>query len=138
MSRNTLTAIFIAVGTIALMAGIVVPPYLSARAEKARTADLTERATPTLEALITAEGAYKEREGKFWRDKEQVISAEGAKQALNVDISPATGLRFAIAPPDLVADPTLRLEAQGTGENEGFIIACVYDSISKTKGCKQR
>jgi len=89
-----------------------------------------------LDAIITAEAAYKEREGKFWRDQEQAVSAEAAKQALGVDIAPAAGLRFAIAPPDLVADPTLRIEAVATGEGEEFTLACVYDSIEHSKSCK--
>ena len=135
-SKNVLTVILIAASTLILCAAIVLWPYLRRRSERQRAAELTARAQPILDAMIAAEIPIKTRDGKFWRDNEQAISAEGAKQTLNVDIATAPGFRFSIDPPDLAADPTLRIEAQGTGDAEGFVLACVYDSIAKTKNCK--
>jgi len=134
-SRAALTAVLIALSSIAVFAAILVPPYLRDRSESRRAEELTAGAQPVLDALITAEAAYKEREGKFWRDKNQTLSAEATKQALGVDLSSA--YRFMVDPPDLVADPTLRVTAKGVGEAEGFTIECVYDSIARTKSCKR-
>jgi len=135
-SKTLLTAILIMASTVILIVGILLPPYLRARSERHARAAFTARAQPVLDAIITAEAAYKEREGKFWRDRDQTISADGTKQALGVDIAPAAGLRLSIAPPDLVADPTLRIEATTT-EGETLTLGCVYDSIERAKNCKQ-
>jgi len=134
-SRAALTAVLIALSSIAVFAAILVPPYLRDRSESRRAEELTAGAQPVLDALITAEAAYKEREGKFWRDKNQTLSAEATKQVLGVDLSAA--YRFMVDPPDLVADPTLRVTAKGVSEAEGFTIECVYDSIARTKSCKR-
>jgi hypothetical protein len=136
-SKTMLTAVLIAASTLILVAGIVLPPYLRSRSEQRQTAALTARAQPVLDAIITAEATYKEREGKFWRDEDQVLSADNTKKVLGVDIATASDFRFAIAPPDLVADPTLRIEAKATGADEGFTFGCVYDSIAHTKSCKK-
>jgi hypothetical protein len=136
-SKTMLTAVLIGASTLILVAAIVVPPYLRDRSERRQAADLTARAQPVLDAIITAEATYKEREGKFWRDQDQVLSAENTKKVLAVDIGTGSDFHFAIAPPDLVADPTLRIEANATGAGEGFTLTCVYDSIAHTKNCKR-
>jgi hypothetical protein len=134
-SKAALTALLIVVSGIAVFAAIVVPPYLRDRSERRRGEELAAAAQPTLDALITAEAAYKEREGKFWREKDQVLTPEATKQTLGVELPSA--YRFMVDPPDLVADPTLRVAAKGVGPAEGFTIECVYDSIAKTKSCKR-
>ena len=134
-SRTALSAILIALATLAVVAGIVAPGYLRARKEKSRVAAFTARAQPVLDALIEAERAYKERTGKFWRDRSDTLSADATKQALNVDVASAPGCRFAAYPPDLEADPTLRVAAKGTGEWEGIAIECAYDAIEHKKNC---
>ncbi len=134
-SRTGLTAILIAVATLVVVAGIVAPPYLRARNEQRRVDEFTARAQPVLDALIEAERTYKERTGKFWRDRSDTLSGEATKQALNVDVANTPGCRFAVYPPDLAADPTLRVAAKGTGEWEGIAIECVYDAIEKKKNC---
>jgi len=126
--------VLIGLATVAVVIAIIVPPYLRDRAERRRREELTAGAQPTLDALITAEAAYKEREGKFWRDKDQALSPAATEKSLGVKL-PST-YRFMIDPPDLVADPTLRVAAKGIGPAEGFTIECVYDSIAKTKNCK--
>jgi hypothetical protein len=136
-SKALLSGVLIALSGFVVFAAIIVPPYLRKRSEIRWGEALVARAQPVLDALITAEAAYKEREGKFWRDKNQTLAAEATKQSLGVDISKEPALRFAIDPPDLVADPTLRIDVKGTGEAEGFAIQCVYDSIQRTKTCKR-
>jgi hypothetical protein len=134
-SKTTLTAVLIGASTLLLVAAIVLPSYLRSRSEQRETAEFTAKAEPVLDAIIDAEAKYKQREGKFWRDQEQVLSADNTKKVLGVDITAASGLTFAIAPPDLVADPTLRIEAKTTG-GTALTRACVYDSIEHTKNCK--
>jgi hypothetical protein len=134
-SKTTLTAVLIAASTLILVVAIVLPPYLRARSEQRQTAEFTAKAEPLLDAIIAAEAKYKEREGKFWRDQEQVLSAENTKKVLGVDITTAPGLTFAIAPPDLEADPTLRIEAKTTA-GMPLTRACVYDAIERSKNCK--
>ena len=136
ISKTALTATLIAVSTIVLFAAILVPPYLRDRAEGRRSTDFVANAQPVLDALIEAEAKHKESNGKFWRDAEQTLSAEATKAKLGVDLGPQPGFRVVIYPPDLVADPTLRIAARGTGPMEGLTLECVYDSIEKSKGCK--
>lgn len=137
-SRAALSSILIAVAGVVIVAAIVAPPYLRARYESRRTEEFAARAQPFLDALIEAERGYKERHGGFWRDQNETLSAEATKQALGVDLSTAPpAYRFAIYPPDLVADPTLRVAAKGTAEVEGIKIECVYDAIAHTKSCKR-
>jgi hypothetical protein len=135
-SRTALTAVLIAVATLALVAGLLAPGYLRERNEKRRVQEFTAHAQPVLDALIEAERAYKERTGKFWRDRSDTLSAEATKQALNVDVANTPGCRFAVYPADLAADPTLRVAATGTGEWEGIAIECAYDAIEKKKNCR--
>jgi hypothetical protein len=135
VSKTMLTAVLIAASTVALVLAIVLPPYLRARSERRQTAEFTAKAEPLLDAIIDAEAKYKQREGKFWRDQDQVLSADNTKKTLGVDITTAPGLTFAIAPPDLAADPTLRIEAKTTA-GAPLTRACVYDSIEHSKNCK--
>lgn len=134
-SRAALPAILITLATLAVVAAIIVPPYWRARNEKRRVDGFAARAQPVLDALIEAERAYKERTGKFWRDRSDTLSPEATKQALSVDVTSAPGCRFAVYPADLTADPTLRVAAKGTAESEGLAIECVYDAIAHTKSC---
>jgi hypothetical protein len=134
-SRTALSAVLIAIATLVVVAGIVAPPYLRARNEQRRVDEFTARAQPVLDALIEAERAYKERTGKFWRDRSDTLSAEATKQALDVDVANTPDCRFAVYPPDLAADPTLRVAAKGTGQWEGIAIECAYDAIEKKKNC---
>jgi hypothetical protein len=134
-SKAAQTAILIGASGVVLFAAILLPPYLRHRSESRRTADFVAAAQPTIDALIDAEAKYKQREGKFWRDRGQTLSAEGTKQALGVEL-PAN-VRFEVYPPDLVADPTLRIAAAGTGAADGLRLECLYDSIQKSKSCKQ-
>jgi hypothetical protein len=134
-SRTALSAVLIAVATLVVVAGIIAPPYLRARNEQRRVDEFTARAQPVLDALIEAERAYKERTGKFWRDRSDTLSAEATKEALNVDVANTPGSRFAVYPADLAADPTLRVAAKGTGQWEGIAIECAYDAIEKKKNC---
>jgi hypothetical protein len=136
MSKTALTSILIAVATIVLIGAIVAPPYLRARAEKQRSEAFVARVQPTLDKLIEAEQTYKEREGKFWRDKSDTLTPEATKQALGLDLGSSPAYHFAVYPPDLAADPTLRVAAKGTGENEGLLVECVYDAVQRTKSCK--
>jgi hypothetical protein len=136
MSRTALTSLLIAAATLVLIGAIVAPPYLRARSEKRRSEAFVAHVQPMLDALIEAERTYKEREGKFWRDQHDALSPEATKQALGVDLGNAAGYHFAVYPADLAADPTLRVAAKGTGENEGLLVECVYDSIQHTKSCK--
>ncbi len=136
MSKTALTSILIAAATLALIAAIIAPPYLRGRSERRRSEAFAARVQPVLDALIEAERAYKEREGKFWRDKSGTLSPEATKQALGVDLAVSPTFHFAIYPPDLEADPTLRVAAKGSGEGEGLMIECVYDAIAHTKSCK--
>ena len=136
VSRFSLSSVLIAAATLAVVAGILLPPYLRGVAEKRRSEAFAARAQPTLDALVEKEGPYKEQNGKFWRDQHETLSAEATKQALGVDLG-AANCRFAIYPPDLEADPTLRVAAKGSGEWEGMTIECVYDSIAHTKSCKR-
>lgn len=135
-SQAVLSSILIAVAGVVIVAAIILPPYWSSRRESRRVERFAARAQPILDALIEAERVYKERQGKFWRDQNEVLSAEAVKQALGVDLAAAADCRFAIYPPDLAADPTLRLAAKGTGEAEGISIECAYDAIAHTKTCK--
>jgi len=137
MSKTALTSILIAVATLALIAAIIAPPYLRSRAESRRGEEFAAHVQPVLDALIEAERGYKEREGKFWRDKSDTLSPEATKQALGVELAVSPAFHFAIYPPDLVADPTLRVAAKGSGEAEGMMIECVYDAIAHTKSCKR-
>jgi len=137
MSKTALTSILIAVATLVLIAAIIAPPYLRARSESRRGEAFKASVQPVLDGLIEAERVYKEREGKFWRDKSDTLSPEATKQALGVDLGVAPGFRFAVYPPDLMADPTLRVAAKGSGEAEGLMIECVYDAIAHTKSCKR-
>jgi type II secretory pathway pseudopilin PulG len=134
-SRTALSAVLIAIATLVVVVGIVAPPYLRARNEQRRIDEFTAQAQPVLDALIEAERAYKERTGKFWRDRSDTLSAEATKQALNVDVANTPGCRFAVYPPDLAADPTLRVAAKGAGQWEGIAIECAYDAIEKKKNC---
>ena len=136
MSKTALTSILIAAATLALIAAIIAPPYLRGRSERRRSEAFAARVQPVLDALIEAERAYKECEGKFWRDKSGTLSPEATKQALGVDLAVSPMFHFAIDPPDLEADPTLRVAAKGSGEGEGLMIECVYDAIAHTKSCK--
>jgi hypothetical protein len=135
-SRTSLTAVLIAVATLSLVAALIAPGYLRTRSEKRRVEEFTARAQPVLDALIEAERGYKERTGKFWRDRSDTLSADATKEALNVDVAATSGVRFAVYPPDLAADPTVRVAAKGTGEWEGIGIECTYDAVGKTKSCK--
>ncbi len=130
-----ITAGLIVASTVLLLGGILIPPYLRDRASRQLIAERTALAMPVLDAIVAGEAKIKETQGKFWRDKSQEISAEGAK-ALGVELSAAPGFRFAIAPPDLDADPTLRIEAKTGDPGSEFVLKCVYDSISKSKNCK--
>jgi len=134
-SRSALSAILIALATLVVVAGILVPPYWRARNERRRVEAFTMAAQPVLDALIEAERAQKERTGKFWRDRSDTLSAEATKQALNVDVAGTPGVRFAVYPADLEADPTLRVAAKGMGDWDGIAIECAYDSIDHTKNC---
>jgi hypothetical protein len=136
MSRTALTSLLIAVATLVLIGAIVAPPYFRARSERRKSEAFAARVQPVLDALIEAERAYKERQGKFWRDQHDALSPEATKQALGVDLGNAPGYHFAVYPADLEADPTLRVAAKGTGENEGLLVECVYDAIQHTKSCK--
>jgi Tfp pilus assembly protein PilE len=136
MSRTALTSLLIAVATLALIAAIVAPSYLRARSERRRSEAFTTSVQPVLDALIEAERAYKEREGKFWRDHSDTLTPEATKQALGMDLPVAAGYHFAVYPADLAADPTLRVAAKGSGEAEGLMVECVYDAIAHTKSCK--
>jgi hypothetical protein len=131
----SLSSVLIAAATLAVVAGILLPPYLRSTAEKRRTDAFVARAQPTLDALIEAERVYKEQNGKFWRDQHETLSAEATKQTLKVDLG-APDCSFAVYPPDLEADPTLRVAAKGSGEAAGKTLECVYDSIARTKSCK--
>lgn len=135
-SRGWLTTLLILGGFLVIVGAIVGPIYWRAVYVSRRAETLAARARPVLDALIEAERGFKERNGKFWRDAKETLSAEATKNALAVDLTQAPGWEFAIYPPDLVADPTLRVAARGTGEAEGIVIECVYDSIAKTKHCK--
>lgn len=134
-SRSALSAILIAIATLVVVVGILGPPYWRARNERRRLDAFAAAAQPVLDALIEAERAHKERTGKFWRDRSDTLSAEATKQALNLDVAATPGVRFAVYPADLEADPTLRVAAKGTGEWEGIAIECTYDSIDHTKNC---
>ena len=136
-SRLSLPSVLIAVATLAIVAAILLPPYLRGALAQRRSAAFAAQAQPTLDALIEAEGAYKEQKGKFWRDAHETLSAEATKQTLGVDLGGAPDCSFAIYPPDLEADPTLRIAAKGTGDAAGMTIECVYDSIAHTKSCKR-
>jgi hypothetical protein len=136
MSKTALTSILITVATLVLIGAIIAPPYLRARAEKQRSEAFVAHVQPVLDKLIEAERAYKEREGKFWRDKSDTLTPEATKQALAVDLGNTPGCHFAVYPADLVADPTLRVAAKGSGENDGLLVECVYDSIEHRKSCK--
>jgi type II secretory pathway pseudopilin PulG len=136
MSKSALTSILIAVATLGLIAAIIAPPYLRGRSESRRVEAFTARVQPVLDALIEAERAYKEREGKFWRDKSDTLSPQATKQALGIDLAVSPVYHVAVYPADLVADPTLRVAAKGSGEAEGLMIECVYDAIAHTKSCK--
>ncbi len=136
MSRTALTSLLIAAATLVLIGAIIAPSYLRARSEKRRSEAFTARVQPVLDALIEAERTYKERQGKFWRDQRDALSPEATKQALGVDLGSTPGYRFEIYPADLAADPTLRVAAKGSGENEGLLMECVYDAIEHTKSCK--
>jgi type II secretory pathway pseudopilin PulG len=136
MSKSALTSILIAVATLGLIAAIIAPPYLRGRSESRRAEAFTARVQPVLDALIEAERAYKEREGKFWRDKSDTLSPQATKQALGIDLAVSPVYHVAVYPADLVADPTLRVAAKGSGEAEGLMIECVYDAIAHTKSCK--
>jgi hypothetical protein len=136
MSRAALTSLLIAAATLVLIGAIIAPPYFHARSERRRSEAFTARVQPVLDALIDAERTYKERQGKFWRDQRDALSPEATKQALGVDLGNTPGYRFQIYPADLVADPTLRVAAKGSGENEGLLMECVYDAIEHTKSCK--
>jgi hypothetical protein len=136
MSKTALTSFLIALATIVLIAAIIAPPYLRARSERQRSEAFSARVQPVLDRLIDAERAHKEREGKFWRDQHDTLSPEATKQALGMDLGATPGYRVEVYPADLVADPTLRVAAKGTGENEGLLMECVYDAIQHTKSCK--
>jgi len=136
MSRTALTSLLIAAATLVLIGAIIAPSYLRARSEKRRSEAFTARVQPVLDALIEAERTYKERQGKFWRGQRDALSPEATKQALGVDLGSTPGYRFEIYPADLAADPTLRVAAKGSGENEGLLMECVYDAIEHTKSCK--
>src|SRR5215510_16349936 len=107
MSRTALTSLLIALATLVLIGAIIAPPYFRARAEKRRSEAFTARVQPGLDALIEAERAYKERQGKFWRDQRDALSPEATKQALGLDLGATPGYRVEVYPADLVADPTL-------------------------------
>ena len=138
MSKTALTSILIAAATLLLVVAIVAPPYLRARSESRRSEAFAAGVQPTLDALIEAERGYKEREGKFWRDKSDARSPQATKLALGVDLVVSPAYHFAIYPPDLVADPTLRVAAKGSGDAEGLLVECVYDAIQRSKSCKLR
>ncbi|HSD10818.1 MAG TPA: hypothetical protein VLF14_07525, partial [Candidatus Binatia bacterium] len=89
MSKTALTSILIAVATLVLVAAIVAPPYLRARSESRRSDAFVALVQPALDKLIEAERAYKEREGKFWRDKSDTLTPDATKQALGVDVGSA-------------------------------------------------
>jgi len=131
----SLSSVLIAAATLAIVGGILLPPYLRSAAEKRTTEAFVSRAQPTLDALIEAERVYKEQNAKFWRDQHEILSAEATKQTLNVDLG-SPDCSFAVYPPDLEADPTLRIAAKGSGAAEGKTLECVYDSIARTKNCK--
>jgi type II secretory pathway pseudopilin PulG len=133
---STLTSILIALSTLGVVAAIIVPPYLRSRREQHRIQAFVAGVQPALDALIAAEGKYKEREGKFWRDQHENIDPAAAKQALGVDLPTASDYQLAIYPADLAADPTLRVAAKGAGDAQGLTFECVYDSIAHTKSCK--
>jgi hypothetical protein len=135
-SRISLTSILIAVGTIAVVAAIILPPYLRSVFAERRKAEFEAHAQPVLDRLIEAERPYKEQHGKFWRGEHEVLADAETKQALGVDLSSAPQANFSIYPPDLEADPTLRVAAKGKGDKAGLTIECVYDSIAHTKTCK--
>ena len=136
MKTSSLTSILIALATLAVVAAIIVPPYLRSRSDRRRTESFVARVQPALDALIDAERTYKERQGKFWRDEHEDINAAAAKRALGVDLPAASDYRLAIYPADLEADPTLRTAAKGSGDAQGLTMECVYDSIQRTKSCK--
>jgi Tfp pilus assembly protein PilE len=136
-SRLSLSSVLIAVATLALVAAILLPPYLRGVLAERRSAAFAAQAQPTLDALIEAERAYKEQKGKFWRDAHETLSPEATKQTLGVDLGGAPDCSFAIYPPDLEADPTLRIAAKASREGAGMAIECVYDSIAHTKSCKR-
>src|SRR5205823_9039407 len=126
MSRTALTSLLIALATLVLVGAIIAPSYFRARSEKLRSEAFTASVQPVLNALIDAERTYKERQGKFWRDQRDALSPEATKQALGVDLGSTPGYHFEIYPADLAADPTLRVAARGSGENEGLLMECVY------------
>lgn len=138
LSRDSLSAIWIAIATVGLVAAIVGRVYWRSVGSAKKAERLAARAQPVLDALVAAESGYKEQHGTFWRDEHQELRPEMTKQALGVDLARAPEYRFAIAPPDLTADPTLRVGATGTGEAEGIVIECVYDAIARTKSCARR
>lgn len=135
-SWGALTGVAIALATLVLIAAIILPSYLSRRAEERNAAAFAAAAQPVLDSLIEAESGQKTKNGKFWRDKTDDLTPEATKQALGVDVSTAANVTFAVFPPDLEADPTLRIEARGKGDWAGRSLLCVYDSIEHSKNCK--
>jgi hypothetical protein len=130
MRRNSLASGIVAL-TFAAIPALV--PTLGCR-EKV---DHGKPADVVLENLIAAEKKWKKEKGKFWRDQQQTVSPEAAKQALGVDLSGAPDFAFMIDPADLAMDPTLRLSAVGKGDASAVRIDCVYDAIGDTKQCKR-
>jgi hypothetical protein len=81
-------------------------------------------------------GASREVEQRM---REELVAAQAAqRQVVQQEVATRPGLPDALEgqPIAVEADPTLRVAAKGSGENEGLLVECVYDAIQRTKSCK--
>lgn len=134
----SMIAIVSGILTVAVFVGIATPFVLRHFAEQ-RRAEMAASCERTLHALMDAEAAYKKEHGKFWRPEGggENITREAAKSVLGVEIPQESDCRFEVYPPDLVADPAVRVGAHGSGEFPDLTIECVHDALSAVRTCEK-